>query len=226
MKKKFLSLMMAAAVVASTSVSAFAETVDTETYNIDSTKSQNHKVTVTGDIANKKNETLPGTITVTIPSAMAFTVDKDGKVTGGKIEVVNRSSESVEVVAEKFNDTTPDNKIVLVKKTELDSKIEAAEAASEEGKTYMTLDLIGNTNTLGLVSSKVTSESGFVKNSDESPIQAGENTTLGNAVNGINLELKLEGNAKHSNSSQHAYSAPTTAVNDTFNLILKIQKTK
>lgn len=221
MKKKLLSLVLAGAMVASTSVSAFAETVDTETYNIDSTKSQNHKVTVTGDIANNKNQTLPGTITVTIPTAMAFTVDKDGTVTGGKIEVVNRSNEGVEVVAEKFNDTTPDNKIVLVKKTELDGKIESA----EEGKTYMALDLIGNTNTIGLVSSKDTSETGFVKNSDESPIQAGENTTLGNAVNGINLELKLEGRAKHSDSS-HAYSAPTTAVNDTFNLILKIQKTK
>lgn len=225
MKKKLLSLVLAGAMVASTSVSAFAATEDA-TYNIDSTKPQNHKVTITGDIANEKNETLPGTITVTIPTAMAFTVDKDGKVTGGKIEVVNRSSESVEVVAEKFNDTTPDNKIVLVKKSELDRKIEAAETASEEGKTYMTLDLIGNTNTIGLVSSEDTSQTGFVKNSDESPIEAGKNTTLGNAVNGINLELKLEGNAKHSDSSQHAYSAPTTAVNDTFNLMLKIQKTK
>ena len=225
MKKKLLSLVLAGAMVASTSVSAFAATEDA-TYNIDSTKPQNHKVTITGDIANEKNETLPGTITVTIPTAMAFTVDKDGKVTGGKIEVVNRSSESVEVVAEKFNDTTPDNKIVLVKKSELDRKIEAAETASEEGKTYMTLDLIGNTNTIGLVSSEDTSQTGFVKNSDESPIEAGKNTTLGNAVNGINLELKLEGNAKHSDSSLHAYSAPTTAVNDTFNLMLKIQKTK
>lgn len=222
MKKKLLSLVLAGAMVASTSVSAFATTADTKTYNIDSTKSQNHKVTITGDIANDQNQTLPGTITVTIPTAMAFTVDKDGKVTGGKIEVVNRSDESVEVVAEKFNDTTPDNKIVLVKKSELDDKI----AAAEEGKTYMTLDLIGNTNTVGLVSSKDTSESGFVKNSDESDIQAGENTTLGNAVNGINLELKLEGNAKPSKASSSSYSAPTTAINDTFNLILKIQKTK
>ena len=223
MKKKLLSLVLAGAMVASTSVSAFAETVDTETYNIDSTKPQNHKVTVTGDIANKQNETLPGTITVTIPTAMAFTVDKTGAVTGGKIEVVNRSNEGVKVIAEEFNDTTPDNKIVLVKKSELDEKIEAP----EDGKTYMTLDLIGNTNTVGLVSSKGTSGTGFVKNSDESAITAaGEDTTLGTAVNGINLELKLEGNAKHSNSSEHAYSAPTTAVNDTFNLILKIQKTK
>lgn len=221
MKKKLLSLVLAGAMVASTSVSAFAATEDA-TYNIDSTTSQNHKVTITGDIANGQNETLPGTITVTIPTAMAFTVDKDGTVTGGKIEVVNRSNESVEVVAKEFNDTTPDNKIVLVKKSELDDKI----AAGEEGKTYMALDLIGNTNTVGLVSSKNTSETGFVKNSDESAIQASENTTLGNAVNGINLELKLEGKAKHSDSSQHAYSAPTTAVNDTFNLILKIQKTK
>lgn len=223
MKKKLLSLVLAGAMVASTSVSAFAETVDTETYNIDSTKPQNHKVTVTGDIANKQNETLPGTITVTIPTAMAFTVDKTGAVTGGKIEVVNRSNEGVKVIAEEFNDTTPDNKIVLVKKSELDEKIEA----SEEGKTYMTLDLIGNTNTVGLVSSKDTSGTGFVKNSNENPIQAaGEDTTLGTAVNGINLELKLEGNAKHSQASSNPYSAPTTAVNDTFNLILKIQKIK
>lgn len=223
MKKKLLSLVLAGAMVASTSVSAFAETVDTETYNIDSTKSQNHKVTVTGDIANNQNQTLPGTITVTIPTAMAFTVDKTGTVTGGKIEVVNRSNEAVKVIAEEFNDTTPDNKIVLVKKSELDEKIAAAEA----GKTYMTLDLIGNTNTVGLVSSKTTSGTGFVKNSDGSAIQAaGEDTTLGSAVNGINLELKLEGNAKHSQTSSNPYNAPTTAVNDTFNLILKIQKIK
>lgn len=217
MKKKLLSLVLAGAMVASTSVSAFAATEDA-TYNIDSTTSQNHKVTITGDVANQNNETLPSTITVTIPTAMAFKVDKDGTVSGGRIEVVNKSNESVEVVAEKFSDSTPDSKIVLVKKSELDSKIQ-----QNDGKTYMTLDLIGDTNTVGLVSNPSTSETGFVKNSDETQISASTKTTLGNAVNGSNLELRLEGNAKGTSGS---YTAPQTAVNDTFNLILKIQKTK
>lgn len=221
MKKKLLSLVLAGAMVASTSVSAFATTADTETYNIDSTKSQNHKVTITGDIANDQNQTLPGTITVTIPTAMAFTVDKYGTVTGGKIEVVNKSNESVEVVAEKFSDSTPDSNIVLVKKSALNNKIE-----QNDGKTYMALDLVGETNTVGLVSDTNDSATGFVKDSDETAILANTKTTLGNAVNGSSLELKLIGNAKHSDSSQHPYSAPTTAINDTFNLILKIQKTK
>lgn len=220
MKKKLLSLVLAGAMVASTSVSAFAATEDA-TYNIDSTTSQNHKVTITGDIADDNNETLPSTITVTIPTAMAFKVDSDGNVSGGKIEVVNKSNESVEVVAEKFSDSTPDSKIVLVKKSDLDNKI-----AQGDGKTYMSLDLVGETNTVGLVSDTNVSETGFVKDSDESEITTSTKTTLGNAVNGSSLELRLVGNAKHSDSSQHAYSAPTTAINDTFNLILKIQKTK
>ena len=220
MKKKLLSLVLAGAMVASTSVSAFAATEDA-TYNIDSTSSQNHKVTITGDVANQQNETLPSTITVTIPTAMAFKVDKDGTVSGGKIEVVNKSNESVEVVAEKFSDSTPDSNIVLVKKSELNNKIE-----QNDGKRYMTLDLVGETNTVGLVSDTNDSATGFVKDSDESEITTSTKTTLGNAVNGSSLELKLIGNAKHSDSSQHPYSAPTAAVNDTFNLILKIQKTK
>lgn len=220
MKKKLLSLVLAGAMVASTSVSAFAATEDA-TYNIDSTTSQNHKVTITGDIADRANATLPSTITVTIPTAMAFKVDKDGNVSGGKIEVVNKSNESVEVVAEKFSDSTPDSKIVLVKKSDLDSKF-----GQNDGKTYMTLDLVGETNTVGLVSNTDDSETGFVKDLDESEITTGTKTTLGNAVNGSSLELKLIGNAKPSTSSSHTYSAPTTAINDTFNLILKIQKTK
>ncbi|WP_294127738.1 hypothetical protein [uncultured Clostridium sp.] len=217
MKKKLLSLVLAGAMVASTSVSAFATTADTETYNIDSTTSQNHKVTITGDIADGNNETLPSTITVTIPTAMSFTVDKDGKVSGGNISVTNKSKDSVEVVAKEFNDTTPGSKIVLVKETELDQKIK-----SGDGNTYVSLKLIGDNNTVGLVSKKTGKQTGFVKE-DGTEILDSEKTSLGNAVDGSNLVLSLEGRAKHSTED---YSAPNTAISDNFNLILKIQKTK
>ena len=221
MKKKLLSLVLAGAMVATTSVSAFAED---STYDINSTTEQNHKVTITGEVANRNNETLPGTITVTVPTTMAFTVDRDGNVSGGKIAVVNKSKESVEVVAKEFSDSTPNNKIVLVKESELDTKIVDGNG---DGNTYVSLDLVGDTNTVGLVSQKGSGKTGFVKK-DSSGTEIGENekTTLGNAVSGSDLELRLEGKAKHSDTSAHAYQAPQTAMNDTFSLTLKIQKTR
>ena len=217
MKKKLLSLVLAGAMVATTSVSAFAE--DSKTYDINSTTEQNHKVTITGDVANQKNETLPGTITVTVPTTMAFTVDKQGNVSGGRISVVNKSNESVEVVAKEFSDNTPESKIVLVKESDLDSKIE-----SDDGNKYVSLNLVGDTTTVGLVSQKGTGETGFIKkDAAGTAIRDNEKTTLGNAVSGSDLELRLEGKAKH---STNPYQAPETAMNDTFSLTLKIQKTR
>lgn len=218
MKKKLLSLVLAGAMVASTSVSAFAATEDA-TYNINSTTEQSHKVTITGEVANEHNQTLPGTITVTVPTTMAFTVDNKGNVDGGKISVVNKSNQSVEVVAKEFSDNTPGSKIVLVKETELDEKI-----ASNDGNKYVSLKLVGDANTVGLVSQKGSGETGFIKdNADGTAIREGEKTTLGNAVSGSDLELRLEGKAKHSTEEYHA---PETAMNDTFSLTLKIQKTR
>ena len=217
MKKKLLSLVLAGAMVASTSVSAFAE--ELKTYDINSTTEQSHKVTITGEVANEQNQTLPGTITVTVPTTMAFTVDNKGNVDGGKISVVNKSNQSVEVVAKEFSDNTPGSKIVLVKETELDQKI-----ASNDGNKYVSLKLVGDTNTVGLVSQKASGETGFIKdNADGTAIREGEKTTLGNAVSGSDLELRLEGKAKHSTEEYHA---PETAMNDTFSLTLKIQKTR
>ena len=218
MKKKLLSLVLAGAMVASTSVSAFAATEDA-TYNINSTTEQSHKVTITGEVANEHNQTLPGTITVTVPTTMAFTVDNKGNVDGGKISVVNKSNQSVEVVAKEFSDNTPGSKIVLVKETELDEKI-----ASNDGNKYVSLKLVGDANTVGLVSQKGSGETGFIKdNADGTAIREGEKTTLGNAVSGSDLELRLEGKAKHSTEEYHA---PETAMNDTFSSTLKIQKTR
>lgn len=222
MKKKLLSLVLAGAMVASTSVSAFAE--ELKTYDINSTTEQSHKVTITGEVANANNQTLPGTITVTVPTTMAFTVDKEGNVSGGKIAVVNKSNQSVEVVAKEFSDSTPNSKIVLVKESQLDTKIVDGNG---DGNTYVSLDLVGGTNTVGLVSQKGDGKTGFVKkDSSEAEIGENENTTLGNAFSGSDLELRLEGRAKHSNTTDHEYHAPETAMNDTFSLTLKIQKTR
>lgn len=217
MKKKLLSLVLAGAMVATTSVSAFAE--ELKTYDINSTTEQSHKVTITGEVADGQNQTLPGTITVTVPTTMSFTVDKDGKVSGGNITVTNKSKDSVEVVAKEFSDNTPEGKIVLVKESELDSNIE-----KNDGNKYVSLNLVGEGKTVGLVSQKGTGETGFIKkDAAGTAITSTEKTVLGNAVSGSDLELRLEGKAKH---STNPYQAPQTAMDDTFSLTLKIQKTR
>lgn len=218
MKKKFLSLMMAAAVVASTSVSAFAED---KTYTITEV-GQDHQVTITGDVQNAKGEVVAGTISVTVPTAMAFTINKDGTVDGGRIEVVNKSKEQVEVVAKQFTDTTPDSKIVIVKESVLNEKIRDN---SDTSKRYMSLTLTGNGKSVGLVSDTSDSQTGFI-NENENEITKGKNPSLGNAWESNNLTLELTGRATRDDEAVSTYAPPSTAIQDKFNLVLKIQKTK
>lgn len=100
MKKKLLSLVLAGAMVASTSVSAFADT-NTQEYDI-SRGTAEHRVNIEGHVENSKGETVPGTISVTVPTSVAFTINSNGDITGGKIKIVNKSKEKVEVVAKSL----------------------------------------------------------------------------------------------------------------------------
>lgn len=221
MKKKLLSLVLAGAMVASTSVSAFAD--ESKTYEFTS-GSVDHQVTVTGDVQNAKGEVVAGTITVTVPTTMAFTITKDGTVDGGAIEVVNRSKDPVEVVAKKFTDATPDSKIVLVKESELNNKIEND---NDENNRYISLTLSGTGGSVGLVSDSTVSDTGFI-DEKEQEISAEKNKSLGNAWENNNLRLELTGRAKRDNTEniQEQYGAPSAAIQDKFSLVLKIQKTK
>lgn len=218
MKKKLLSLVLAGAMVASTSVSAFAED---KTYTI-TDGGQEHQVTITGDVQNTEGNVVAGTISVTVPTAMAFTVTKDGAVEGGKIEVVNKGKEHVEVIAKEFTDTTPSTGIVLVKDGELDNKLDSSE--NTNSKRYMSLKLTGSNGSVGLVSAKSGNQTGFVDESG-TEIQNTANTSLGSAWENNNLSLSISGRAK-SNTTSTSYSAPNAPVQDTFNLVLKIQKTR
>lgn len=214
MKKKFLSLMMAAAVVASTSVSAFAAE-NGQNYDIGE-EGQDHKVTITGDIEDAKGATVPGTISVTVPTAVSFTIDKSGKFSAGTIEVVNRNTnqDKVEVVVKKFTDTNPTGGIVLVKESDLDGDT----VQDSNDKKYVSLKLTGDTS-VQLVSNSGAQGTGLV-DAGGTEIQEDANTSLGKAWNGSNLKLKLTGRTKSN------YSAPTqgNSIKNEFSLLLKIQK--
>lgn len=111
MKKKFLSLMMAAAVVATTSVSAFAaENVQVTTPNsanitdLDSS-SPIHKVNITGHVQNKEGEMPSASFKVTIPTAANFTVTNKGKLIGPDLTIKNEGTQGVDVYAYGFSNT-------------------------------------------------------------------------------------------------------------------------
>ena len=214
MKKKLLSLVLAGAMVASTSVSAFAAE-NGQNYDIGE-EGQDHKVTITGDIEDAKGATVPGTISVTVPTAVSFTIDKSGKFSAGTIEVVNRNTnqDKVEVVVKKFTDTNPNGGIVLVKESDLDSE----STQDSENKKHVSLKLTGYTS-VQLVSNSGSEDTGLV-DADGTEIEEDANTSLGQAWNGSNLKLKLTGRTK----STYNPPAQGKSIQNEFNLLLKIQK--
>ncbi|WP_294161051.1 hypothetical protein [uncultured Clostridium sp.] len=213
MKKKLLSLVLAGAMVASTSVSAFAATDDKE-ITVEN-KGTSHQVEVTGNIADTKDNTLPGTITVTVPTTMAFTINKDGNIEGGDITIRNKSTQSVEVVAKEFIDATPESGIIVKMEDELD------EAINTNENRHISLKLEGE-KSVGLISNK--QKTGLVDLSTDSEFATTDNPSLGTIIPKGDLTLRLTGVAKKGTSGN--YEAPDKPVNNRFTLKLKIQKAK
>lgn len=213
MKKKFLSLMMAAAVVATTSVSAFAAEQTTDVTVGKNGVEQN--VDITGNIANTQDQVVEGTITVTVPTAMAFTINSAGELENGKITISNKSDSKVEVIAKGFVDSTPNSGIIVKKNTDL------ANGDDEAGKKNIALTLTGQ-KSVGLFSSAT--GTGLYKVESGTEIQDNENTSLGVILAKNDLELRLAGETQKANSG--SYTAPSKAIQDGFTLKLKIQKAR
>lgn len=98
MKKKFLSLMMAAAVVATTSVSAFAST---QTIESQDDRDGRANVTITGKVADENGNMPTTSFKVTVPTTASFTVNKSSLV-GTELEVKNEGSQGIDVYAQSF----------------------------------------------------------------------------------------------------------------------------
>ena len=110
MKKKLLSLVLAGAMVASTSVSAFATTTPDKIVDRDEGTAN---VTIDGSVDSNTGQQAAGTISVSIPTSLQFQVNKSGGVNGSGISVVNNGLDKVEIVADQFTDDTPDGNITV-----------------------------------------------------------------------------------------------------------------
>lgn len=205
MKKKFLSLMMAAAMVATTSISAFAED---RNYDVTENQGQEAEINIKGDIANASDQILPSTISVTVPTAATFKVDKEGRLTAPDINITSNSTDKVEVIAYSFKDTTPNDGITVV------SKAEIGEGTSVP-RTNVSLTLGGNGETVALKSNEGQSKGIYKLNGNDA---ADANTVLGTVTSTTPLKLHLTGTAGKDGA------ALQTAVSDNFTLVLKLRK--
>lgn len=116
MKKKFLSLMMAAAVVATTSVSAFAADKVIES---EDNKEAQSEVQITGKVQDESGNNPVGTFKVTVPTTAEFTVTKSGTVIAANLDIKNAGAQGIDVYAYKFVDESGNDKIRIVDETNL-----------------------------------------------------------------------------------------------------------
>ena len=202
MKKKFLSLMMAAAMVATTSVSAFASSDKTV-----STDGGEVNVTITGSVNDENNNAPEGTISVTIPTALAFTVDSSGNFKGTNLDVVNNGTEKVDVYAYQFVDVTGTRDIEVNKTVEDSDKI-----------SKVVLRLSGNAGEAGFTSANNAKGIYNFSNPDdvvgENGVKIASVDKLGEQ-NKANLQLKGQ-SGKNKNDAK--------AIREEFTLKLKVKK--
>lgn len=230
MKKKFLSLMMAAAVVATTSVSAFADDNPASSVQqpaassvYQATGGTNYDVThgeseaeigIEGNIANSKNEVKPSTINVTVPTLAKFTVNSSGNLIGSNINITSQGDTKVQVIAEQFIDKTGTTDINAVDLDTLNSENQKTPGPGVSiNRKMVYLKLTGKQKAVSLQS-----ENGICGLTTSDTISDEGDRVLGTVENGKDLQLKLEGSAVVKGT------ALTEAVSDEFTLVLKLKK--
>lgn len=218
MKKKLLSLVLAGAMVASTSVSAFADTVSSEIYEAKGgttysvTDERDADIKIEGKIADDKNAVTPSTISVTVPTAAKFTVDSEGNLIGSNINITSQGDTQVQVIAHRFTDATKENDINAVSLSELEQENGKTEDQDiDRNKVY--LKLTGDDGAFSLQSTK-----GVCGLTNSTTINEDANKVLGTVGNGKDLQLRLEGKAVTAGDSL------ASPVSDSFTLTLKLKK--
>lgn len=207
MKKKFLSLMMAAAVVATTSVSAFAASNLDTTVDIPEDEGKKVNVKITGNVEDRNGDVLPGTVSVTVPTAAVFNVNAtSGNVNSGKMTITNHSDEKVLVFASDFTDTTGTSQIELKK--------DGVTKDSQRG--HVALKLTGGKRTILFTSEKENGKSGKIYDvsTDAALLETDE---IGEVTKESPLVLKLEGVGGTNGENN-------TPMKDDFQLVFKIKR--
>lgn len=174
--------------------------------------SKEHRVTITGNVADKKGEIKPGTIQIEIPTTALFTVDKDGNFTAPDIKIKNNGQEPVDIYAYKFVDTNGTNGI------NIESESNITENIGTKSRNNISLNIVGTEATVYFKSKSLEdSESGVYKDPD-----LREETTEGIRV--LKVYGDSTGDLTLNGKAGKAPLKTDTAISDRFTLILKIKK--
>ena len=221
MKKKLLSLVLAGAMVASTSVSAFAATsngVTTDEVTIGSGDTEKEvEIGIEGNILNDAGNKVPGTINVTVPTATTFSVNATtGVLTSPQMTITNNGDEKIKVTASRFEDSNGNENIKIIKRTEFEEGGKT-ETSNERGVIWLRLK--GATQNLGFTSEN----KGKMYDNDYTTEQTNStNYKLGEINgNGNSMTLELEGKGGVSPTDAKPNSK---AIQDNFKLVLKIAR--
>lgn len=208
MKKKLLSLVLAGAMVASTSVSAFA--ADTVVDKNEGTAN----VTISGSVDDDEGHQASGTISVTVPTALKFQVDNKGNFTGSNITITNKGLDKVDVFAHEFKDDTPTTGIVVKTQRDLQSAITAGNAKRSD----VALWIQGTNGDRAYFKSEAASED---KNGiyDANGNNEEDGIKVASIDGGSDSVLTLNGSA-----GQQILGAGVAAINESFTLKLKVVK--
>lgn len=207
MKKKLLSLVLAGAMVASTSVSAFA---DNKKVTFQENETGEADVTITGEVTNSAGNTLPGTLSVTVPTDASFAVTQAGVFTAPTINITNNSTKDIDVFAYEFIDVDgPDQGIKIVEKSD---------DTSSRNRKDISLNISGGKGVAYFKSEESAGGKGVYKKPDLSePASDNDGIKIASiAGNGTVGELRLDGEA--------GTGTITDAANNKFTLKLKIKK--
>ena len=173
--------------------------------------SNEHRITITGNVADKKGEILSGTIKVVVPTSAGFTINKDGEFIAPSIEIKNEGEEAIDIYAYKFID--PNGELgINIKDEEYIRK-------NQEDIPRNTISL----NIVGISTAYFKSEN---SSENKSGIYSDINLTQ-EVRDGVNV-LKVYPNSSDSLTLNGKAGKKTldsdTAIRNEFKLILKIKK--
>lgn len=206
MKKKLLSLVLAGAMVASTSVSAFAQ--DKVISGADTTEPTTN-ITITGQVLDEDGNAPAGTFKVTVPTVTNFTVNKKKELVSPEITISNGGTQSVDIYAYEFTDPTVDENITVLGTGDLSNK----------NRTNISLNIKGNKGIAYLGSASGENKNGIYSKADLS-VNANKSGLLLSTIQPDDSDkLRLSGEVGQD------VQQINKAVSDEFTLVLKIKKT-
>lgn len=213
MKKKLLSLVLAGAMVASTSVSAFADSIsDVPTTQVtiqEGSEEQDVTIGITGNVLDTDGNKVPGTISVTVPTATNFSVDAStGQLISPEMTIKNNSDERLAVVASQFIDSNGQQQINVIKKTDFESQGQPSD--NNRGNVWLALN--SGTKIVGFTSDNEGEIYDYKYQSSAAGSEIGKISERGT----MTLQLEGKGGTKGGD--------PNTPIKDTFKLILKIKR--